>query len=122
MAALMPPATGSVTSQAKTMLRNMDQSTFSLERNLPTQTTEPTLQWVVLMGILQFEATSTVRAEPISMQKPLKIKQLSYYNVNPYPTKLIHLNFHLLEVEWKLLIFVYFEKKYLQILMFKQSF
>ena len=42
MAAEMPPATGSVTSQASTMLRNMDQSTFSRARNRPTNTTEPT--------------------------------------------------------------------------------
>ena len=45
MAAEMPPATGSVTSQASTMLRNMDQSTFSRARNRPTNTTEPTCGW-----------------------------------------------------------------------------
>lgn len=52
----------------------MDQSTFSRARKRPTNTTDPTLQWVVLMGIPMFEATSTVSAEPISMQKPLKQK------------------------------------------------
>ena len=45
MAVEMPPATGSVTSQASTMLRNMDQSTFSRARNRPTNTTEPTYGW-----------------------------------------------------------------------------
>ena len=45
IAAEMPPATGSVTSQASTMLRNMDQSTFSRARNRPTNTTEPTCGW-----------------------------------------------------------------------------
>jgi len=72
IAALIPPATGSVTSQATTMLRNIDQSTFSRARNLPTNTTEPTLQWVVLIGMPTLDAMRTVSAEPISMQNPLK--------------------------------------------------
>jgi len=72
MAALMPPDIGNVTSHAMTMLRKMDQSTFSRARNRPTNTTDPTLQCVVLMGMPTFEATSTVSAEPISIQKPLK--------------------------------------------------
>jgi len=72
MAALMPPDIGNVTSQAMTMLRKMDQSTFSRARNRPTNTTDPTLQCVVLIGTPTFDATSTVSAEPISIQKPLQ--------------------------------------------------
>jgi hypothetical protein len=74
IAALMPPATGNVTSQATTMFRNIDQSTFSRARNRPTKTTEPTLQCVVLIGMPTFDAIRTVRADPISIQKPLKQK------------------------------------------------
>ena len=72
IAALMPPDIGKVTSHAITMLRKMDQSTFSRARNRPTNTTDPTLQCVVLMGMPTLEATSTVSAEPISIQKPLQ--------------------------------------------------
>ena len=71
MAALIPPAIGSVTSHARTMLRKIDQSTFSRDRKWPTKTTEPTLQWVVLMGMPMLDAINTVSADPISMQKPL---------------------------------------------------
>lgn len=71
-AALIPPDTGNVTSHANTMLRNSFQFTTSRDRTLPTMTTEPTLQWVVLIGMPTLEATSTVKAEPISMQKPLE--------------------------------------------------
>lgn len=38
----------------------------------PTNTTEPTLQWVVEIGIPILLAKSTVSAAPISMVKPLK--------------------------------------------------
>ena len=72
IAALTPPDIGNVTSHAMTILRKMDQSTFSRARNRPTNTTEPTLQCVVLMGTPTFEATSTVSAEPISIQNPLQ--------------------------------------------------
>lgn len=66
---------GTVTIQAKTMFLKIFQSTFSLALNLPTVTIEPTLQWVVLIGIPTLEATKTVNAEPISMQNPLKDKR-----------------------------------------------
>lgn len=72
MAAEMPPEMGRVTSQASTMLRKIDQSTFSRDRNRPTNTTEPTLQCVVLMGRPILDATRTVSADPISIQKPLQ--------------------------------------------------
>jgi len=72
IAALMPPDMGNVTSHAMTMLRKIDQSTFSRARNRPTNTTDPTLQWVVLIGTPTFDATSTVNAEPISIQNPLQ--------------------------------------------------
>ena len=42
--ALTAPETGNVTTQARTMFLKIDQSTFSLDRNRPTNTTEPTLQ------------------------------------------------------------------------------
>ena len=71
IAALTPPVIGSVTSHATTMFRNIIQSTFSRERNLPTITMLPTLQCVVLMGMPRLLATSTVKAEPISIQNPL---------------------------------------------------
>ena len=63
-----------VTTQANITFLKRDQSTTSLDRTLPTITTEPTLQWVVLIGIPRFEAHSTVSAEPISITKPLKPK------------------------------------------------
>ena len=64
-----------VTTHASITFLNNDQSTCSLDRTLPTITTEPTLQWVVLMGIPRLDAQRTVNAEPISITKPLKIKQ-----------------------------------------------
>lgn len=39
----------------------------------PTNTTEPTLQCVVLMGIPILDASRTVKAAPISIVNPLKI-------------------------------------------------
>lgn len=70
--ALSPPDTGRVTTQARMMFRNSFQSTDSRDLTLPTQTTEPTLQCVVLMGMPTLEATRTVSALPTSMQKPLE--------------------------------------------------
>lgn len=106
-AALNEPATGRVTIQAKMMFlqiadkskmrnsehcqnngwstyRNSFQSTpFSSEFIQPTNTTEPTLQWVVLIGKPIFEASNTVNAAPISMVKPLKqIDQKSLGSIN----------------------------------------
>ena len=80
MAALIPPVIGSVTSQANTIFRNNDQSTLSRDRKRPTKTTEPTLQWVVLMGTPMLEAIRTVSAEPISIQNPLE-KRHKYRNL-----------------------------------------
>jgi len=99
--ALNEPATGRVTIQAKMMLlqiadkrkfrdrcrdigrstyRNSFQSTpFSSELIQPTNTTEPTLQWVVLIGKPIFEASKTVNAAPISMVKPLKQSKTIFY-------------------------------------------
>ena len=74
-AALNKPVTGSVTIHARIILRNMDQSTFSFDLKRPTKTMEPILQCVVLIGIPMFDATNTVKAEPISIQKPLKVNQ-----------------------------------------------
>ena len=68
------PATGMVTTQANITFLNREQSTTSLDRTLPTITTDPTLQRVVLIGMPKFEAHSTVSAEPISITKPLKRK------------------------------------------------
>lgn len=69
--ALMAPATGTVPTQARMMFLKSFQSTFCLDLTLPTDTTEPTLQWVVLMGIPTLEASRTVKADPTSMQNPL---------------------------------------------------
>lgn len=63
---------GSVRTHASTMERNSFQSTAVLERAQPTNTMDPTLQWVVLIGRPILEARSTVAAAPISMQKPLE--------------------------------------------------
>ena len=71
---------GTVRIQAMAILPNSFQSTdclgWSLQpiiraRKAPTQTTDPTLQWVVLMGIPALDAKSTVAAEPISMLNPV---------------------------------------------------
>ena len=70
-AALTPPATGRVNTHARKMLLNSFQSTFCRDRAQPTNTTEPTLQWVVLIGKPRLDAVSTVIAAPSSMQKPL---------------------------------------------------
>lgn len=72
MPAEMAPVHGTVTSQARMMLRNRLQSTESFDLTQPTVTTEPTLQWVVLTGIPRLEAISTVIADPSSIVKPLK--------------------------------------------------
>lgn len=65
---------GSVTSHASIILRNNLKSTSFVLRFLqhPTNTTDPTLQCVVLTGSPSFEANNTVAAEPISIVKPLK--------------------------------------------------
>lgn len=73
-------ATGTVTNHAYTIDLNKCQSTaFSrlpaasvLALEYPTNTTEPTLQWVVEMGKPILLASSTVIAAPISIVKPLK--------------------------------------------------
>ena len=70
--ALIPPANGRVMTHANTMFLKSFQSTFSRDLIRPTLTTDPTLQWVELIGMPMLEARSTVMAEPISMQKPLQ--------------------------------------------------
>lgn len=70
--ALIPPATGSVRIHARKIVPNSFQSTFLCERVRPTNTTDPTLQCVVLIGRPRLEAANTVKAAPISMQKPLQ--------------------------------------------------
>lgn len=72
--ALMAPAMGTVPTQARIMFLKSFQSTFCLDLTRPTDTTEPTLQWVVLIGIPTLDARRTVKAEPTSMQNPLKTK------------------------------------------------
>lgn len=72
--ALMAPAMGTVPTQARMMFLKSFQSTFCLDLTRPTDTTEPTLQWVVLIGIPTLDARRTVKAEPTSMQNPLKTK------------------------------------------------
>ncbi|CAN8003764.1 unnamed protein product [Ixodes pacificus] len=72
MAAVRPPVTGRVSTQARMMLRKSPQSTPLRDRTQPTNTMEPTLQWVVLIGMPTLEASSTVDAAPISMVKPLE--------------------------------------------------
>lgn len=74
-AAERPPAIGKVTNQATTIFRNSFQSTPCRDRNQPTNTIDPTLQWVVDIGIPAFDAKRTVKAEPTSIQKPLKEKK-----------------------------------------------
>lgn len=46
------------------------------ELTQPTNTTEPTLQWVVLIGSPIFDARSTVNAAPISIVNPLKLETI----------------------------------------------
>lgn len=59
------PAMGTVTSQAKAMLRKMPQETPSPPCEAqPTHTTEPTLQWVVDTGKPALLANKTVTAAP----------------------------------------------------------
>lgn len=65
------PETGRVTSHAITIFRKIDQLTLSLERTRPTNTTEPTLQWVVEMGNPILLAMRTAAAAPTSMHTPL---------------------------------------------------
>ena len=79
--ALSAPEIGSVTNQAITILRNNFQSTDSRDLTRPTATTDPTLQCVVDIGIPMLEAISTVRADPISIQNPLKNKLCNSYTM-----------------------------------------
>ncbi|KAG8139703.1 hypothetical protein E2320_002452, partial [Naja naja] len=86
MPALNKPATGTVTNQARKILRKRCQSTAFLDRIQPTATTEPTLetslaavtgqrhtlQCVVLTGSPILEAITTVNAEANSIVKPLQ--------------------------------------------------
>ena len=73
MRAESPAATGRVTIQATMMLMKSFQLTLDLERQRPTQTTEPTLQCVVEMGIPKLLAISTVTADPSSIHTPLEM-------------------------------------------------
>lgn len=73
--ALRTPEAGRVTTHAIKILRNRDQSTFACDRTRPTNTMEPTLQWVVEMGMPILDAMSTVKADPTSMQNPLEDKE-----------------------------------------------
>lgn len=71
--ALKPPATGKVTTQAKNIVRNNDQSTFLPSPNVhPTNTTLPTKQWVLDTGMPNFVASKTVKAAELSIVKPLQ--------------------------------------------------
>jgi hypothetical protein len=72
IAALITPEMGTVTNQAIKMFRKSLQSTAFLDRSQPTDTTEPTLQCVVLMGRPMFDAITTVRADASSILKPLE--------------------------------------------------
>ena len=65
---------GIVTTQEITIFLNNDQSTTSFDLIRPTNTTDPTLQCVVLTGIPKFDASRTVRADPISIAKPLEAR------------------------------------------------
>jgi len=71
MAALKAAAAGSVRTHVMMMFRKRDQSTLSRDLTRPVNTIEPTLQWVLLIGRPMLDATSTVSADPISIQKPL---------------------------------------------------
>ncbi len=71
-AAAIPPLIGKVNSQDKMIFLNRLQSTFSFDRKRPTNTIDPTLQCVLLIGRPKLEATNTVNAAPISMQNPLQ--------------------------------------------------
>lgn len=72
IAALITPEMGTVTNQAIKMFRNSRQSTAFFDRSQPTDTTEPTLQCVVLMGRPMFDAMTTVKADASSILKPLE--------------------------------------------------
>ena len=75
--ALIAAATGSVTSHANIIDRKRVQSTdfaeepSSLPKTYPTNTTLPTMQWVLEMGIPSLLASSTVMAAEVSTVKPL---------------------------------------------------
>jgi hypothetical protein len=86
-AALIPPATGRVKTHARIMVRNNFQSTFLCDRVLPTNTTDPTLQWVVLIGKPRLDAANTVKAAPISMQNPLEHTKMSTFNISSHLSK-----------------------------------
>ncbi len=84
-AAAIPPLIGKVNNQENIMFLNKLQSTFSLDRKRPTNTIDPTLQCVLLMGMPKLEAINTVNAAPISMQNPLQIINNIYFIfVNEY--------------------------------------
>ena len=73
---------GIVTTQEITIFLNNDQSTTSLDLIRPTKTTDPTLQCVVLTGIPKFDASRTVRADPISIAKPLEAQMKKKEKLN----------------------------------------
>ena len=91
--ALREPLTGTVTNQAKTMLRKIFQSTASLERTQPTATTAPTLQWVVDTGSPTLEAIRTVIAlinsivNPLNKSKLVKVAKINNITYEVYPLK-----------------------------------
>ena len=75
MAALQPAATGIVTAQPRMIFHSRRQLTSAFERSHPTKTTEPTMQWVVLIGRPISEEMSTVNAVPRPIQNPLKCEK-----------------------------------------------
>lgn len=66
------PVAGRVTTQDKKIFLNVDQFTALVDFMKPMQTTEPTLQWVVLIGRPTLLANNTVNAAPSSTENPLK--------------------------------------------------
>lgn len=74
--ALIPPATGNVTSHAYTIDLKSDQSTFFplnlSPKKQPMKTTLPTMQWVLETGMPILLASRTVVAAEVSTVKPLK--------------------------------------------------
>ena len=70
-AALRSTVIGTVKIQALKMPLKRRQSTACLERTKPTAQTEPTRQWVVLIGMPRLEAIRTVIAAPILIARPL---------------------------------------------------
>ncbi len=83
IAAEIPPATGNVTSQASTMLRNILQSTFSRARNRPTNTTLPTYRQTAIQFV-KFKMFLKRSSPKVKKKVKMTLNKTALHNIDVF--------------------------------------